>query len=181
MLQFLDNFSFSKMLLPIGLAAVALLVLSSIYVIATKVDVSRSEHRGWISRILYFVFALSILALAATSFGSILKQGHMNNYALIAHAGLGGVFVVLLLGIAWLYLPSGAEISERWRGERWTAWALVLASMLTAGSMIISMLPILSTQELIDATRVHRFTGLATLIALAFHSCSLLAGRLGYR
>jgi hypothetical protein len=134
-----------------------------------------------LSRLIYLLFATTVAVLSLTSFGSILKQGHMNNYAMIAHASMGGVFVVLLLAIAWIYLPAGVELVERWWGERWTAWLLVLASLITAGSMIVCMLPILGTPELISATTIHRFAGLATVAALLFHSFSLLAGKLGYR
>jgi hypothetical protein len=181
MLNLLVSFDFQNVLLPVGIGAVALLILAAIAVVATAKDKSSTQVRGWLSFIIYLMFAATILVLSLTSIGSILKQGHMNNYALIAHASVGGVFVVLLVAIAWIYLPAGDDVVNRWRGERWTAWALVWASLLTAGSMVASMLPIFGTQELLEATQVHRFAGLATAVALLFHSAALLAGKLGYR
>ena len=63
-----------------------------------------------------------------------------------------------------------------------TGAAVVLAGgVLAAGAMFLSMLPILDTEGLIEVAALHRYAGLAVVIAALFHVLALLSTRLRWR
>lgn len=176
--------SIEHLLLPVGLSTVVIILLGAIGVLVLgKTRNVPAKPRPWFINVAYLFFSGIVAGLAASSFGSILQQGSMSEYALQAHVALGGAFVFLLLFIAWVYLPSGIGEGEfmRWRGERWSAWLLVISGLIVAGTMLFSMLPALNTSELIQMIGVHRLAGLATIVAISLHSCALLVSRSGYR
>lgn len=177
----ISNLPFSKLVLFAGLATLAIIVFISLLVLATNRKRTERFRRGLISRLSYSAFIACIVVLCATAFGSILREGHMQHYALIAHTTAAGAFVFLLILVASSFLPRGSVTADNWRLERWSVWGLVVASLVTIATMLVSMYPLLETDGLIQAVVVHRYAGLLTAALAAIHLFSLIIGRLGYR
>lgn len=183
------NVSFTQVLyVAIAVVAVGLLA-AALGVFATNRRSPAGPSRHWISRAIYGLYLILIVALAATGLGSIVRWGHMSGYALLLHLAAAGGFVFLMVAMAVLYLPATASVAggdrerqlDRWWAIRWSAWALVLSSLVTAGTMLVSMLPVLDTTGLLQMAMLHRYAGLAVVIAACVHLFSLTCVRLGWR
>lgn len=177
----LFNLSFVNLLLPAALATIVVVVLLALWVMSTNRRKTDRYERGWISRVAYAAFLVCTVVLAGTSFVSIVQEGHMQHYPLIAHTSAAGAFVFLLVAVSATYLPRGSSTSDNWIVERYSAWALVLGSLVTVATMLISMVPILDTEGMNQAMFVHRLAGLSTVIFAVLHLFSLIVGRLGFR
>ena len=112
----------------------------------------------------------------------------MFGYALLAHVGAAGAFVFLLLLIACFYLPRGRDLlgsettgDNRWWLARLSAWLLVISSIVTAGTMFVSMLPILDTAGLLEFAMLHRYAGLVVVVSAVVHVYALCCTKLGLR
>jgi len=150
-------------------------------------------RRGWIAGLVYFVFAALVVALTATSFGSILVNGIMERWTLLAHISIAGafVFVMLVFAVVWnpnyvLQASEGSSVlaeakTKRWWLSTWSLWAVLFASLVVAGSMLFQMLPVLDTEAMLEVTELHRYSGLALAAALAVHFYSMLVQRIGWR
>ncbi|MEZ6075223.1 MAG: hypothetical protein R3C56_05975 [Pirellulaceae bacterium] len=117
-----------------------------------------------------------------------LVTGQVLGYTLLFHVAASGGFVFLMVAIAFLYLPTGPDYAddrsgrrEIWWAARWSAWALVVSSLVAAGTMLVSMLPVLDTQGLLQMATLHRYAGLAVVVSAIFHLYSLTCARLGWR
>ena len=58
---------------------------------------------------------------------------------------------------------------------------MIVSGILAAGTMFLSMLPILNTGELLQVAMLHRYAGLVVTLAACMHLCSLVCVRLGLR
>ena len=176
-----ENFAFDKLLIPTAMVTGIVFLLTVLVVLSSKKHRTDRYERNWFTRTLYLLFIGCVSVLAATSFGSILQQGHMEHYALMAHTTAAGGFVFLTLAVAIFFLPRGTATKEIWLMEKWSVWVLIAGAMVTTATMLVSMLPLLDTTGLLQAVQIHRYAGLVTAIAAIFHAFSLIAGRLGYR
>lgn len=179
----LPEIDFTQAMNVAGLGTVALLGLGGLWVLATGRGQRNADGRNWLAKICYLVFTVVVVVLAVSSFGAILTEGHMLGYALLAHMAAAGAFVFLLLAIAYFYLPRGSDIpsDNRWWVARWSAWGLVVAGIVTAGTMFLSMLPVLGSEDMLAAIAVHRFSGLIVVVCMVFHFFALCCVRLGLR
>ncbi len=166
----------------------ALLVVDFIWVVARRRKLEFRERHGWVSRLGYLLFLIATATLGATAFGSILRFGHMSGFALLIHIMAAGVFVFTLVVVAVAFLPWGSEsgkpayvLEHRWWLARWSAWALVISSLVTAGTMLVSMLPVLDTSGLLQFAQVHRLAGLVAASAACIHAYAMVITRLGWR
>lgn len=182
------NFSFTQVLYVAAAVVVVGLVSAAVGIFTTKRSTQPGPSRSWITRSIYALYVVLIIALAATGLGSILRWGHMSGYALLLHVAAAGGFVFLMVAIAVLYLPATANVTvgrdgqyDRWWAIRWSAWALVLSSLVTAATMLVSMLPLLDTTGLLQMAMLHRYAGLAVVMAACMHLFSLTCVRLGWR
>lgn len=180
--------SFAQLVSAIGIALVAGLSLLTLFLFATNRKRSNAKHRSIWIRFGYLAFLGTIVILAVTSFASIIQFGHLFGYALLAHVAAAGAFVFLLLLVACFYLPRGSDLLEneapgdnRWWLARFSAWLLVLSSIMTAGTMFISMLPILDTAGLREFAVLHRYAGVAVVAAAILHLYSLSCTKMGLR
>ncbi|QDV23135.1 hypothetical protein [Aureliella helgolandensis] len=179
---------FTQVLRYAGLVLLIGVIFGGVLVASTGRPSQPGRHRHWLSQVIYAAFLVAIGVLAVSSFGSLVQFGHMANYALLVHVAAAGGFVFLLLAIALLYLPIGDPLDRttapndtRWWLGRWSAWALVLSGIAAAGTMFLSMLPILDTQELIEVAEMHRYAGLAVTLAAVTHLFALICTRIGLR
>lgn len=183
----LANLPFTPVMIAAGIATAVLVGVGTVFAIATNQGVRDQPSTGIFGRLLYGIFSLTVVALAVTSFGSIAQFGHMSGYALLIHVAAAGAFVFLLLAVSCLYLPHGSNAAgpscnrERWWVTRWSAWFLVLSSLAAAGTMFLSMLPILNTGSLLEVAALHRYAGLAVAVATVLHVYALGCSRLGWR
>jgi hypothetical protein len=181
MLSKLQNLTFDQFLVPSAIFTAGIVALGLLAVLIKNQHRVDAMKRHWLSRLLYTVFLLSVAVLATTSFGSIKSAGHMEHYALLAHITVAGAFVFLLLAVAITHLPRGPATKSNWWWEKWSVWGLVVSGMLVSSTMFLSMVPVLSTSELLQAVEIHRFAGLATVSFTVLHFFSLIVGRLGWR
>ena len=179
---------FAKLLPYAGMVTGAVVGLHALLAFATKRGSSGGRTRNWWSRLCYLVFLVTIVVLAVSSFGAIIRMGHMSGYALLAHIAAAGAFVFLLLPISALYLPRGlgpdspsTTSDERWWLARWSAWTLIVSGLTAAGTMFLSMLPVLGTESLLLVAEIHRYAGLLVVIAAIFHLYALICTRYGWR
>ena len=182
------NISFTQVLIAVATIVAVVLVLSTLALVATSRQHQRGPTRHWLSRLVYAAFLFLIVVLAMTAFGSLLVLGHMLGYALMFHVAAAGGFVFLMVAIAFLYLPAALDKAkardlrlDRWWVTRWSAWALVISSLVAAGTMLVSMLPLLDTDGLLQMAMLHRYAGLAVVVSAVFHLYSLICVRLGWR
>ncbi len=182
-----------QLLLATGVCLALLLAVSTLFLSASNRHYfprrdSLRRRLGWISRLVYIGYLAIIAVLAISSFGSLVQYGRLSGYALQLHVAAAGGFVFLMAIIAALYLPMSSEaafesstLARPWWAVDWSAWALILSSLLAAGTMLLSMLPLLDTQELRDVAVLHRYAGLAVVVAAILHAYSLICRRLGWR
>ncbi len=169
----------------VAVAAASVLLLNFAIVRVTRRAIVSDRLRRWPSRIVYWLFQACVVVLAVSSFGSILSQGHMAEYALLAHVAFAGAFVFILVVVAAIYLPKGRRREtppdHRWWFSRTCAWGLILSSLAAAATMFMSMLPILDTRGLLEFATLHRIAGLAVVVFAVFHSYASVITRLGWR
>jgi hypothetical protein len=143
-------------------------------------------RHGWIAWLMYGAFLATVGVLAVTSLQAVLSGQALSGYALMGHVSAAGAFTFLLVAVAWLFLPA-ADIDgdfqreHRWWFARWSSWLLILSALATAGTMFLSMLPLLDTAGLHQVLSVHRFAGLATVAAAVLHAFALAMTRFGFR
>ncbi len=181
----LGGLSFSQILIPALIGSLILLGVHACITCASSRKCAKIQPRNWLIVALYFCFLGLVAALGASSFGTIIQEGHMSGYALLAHVTAAGAFTFLLLAIAWLYLPWGGEgqanMGNRWWLVRWSAWAMVVSGLIAAGTMFLSMLPLLGTPGLLQVAEIHRYAGLVVVVAAIAHAYALGCTRLGLR
>jgi hypothetical protein len=173
--------AFGQIVIPVLVATAAWIGVTSIMLLRSKNSSLPRRQRGWLSRAAYGLFIAATLLLALTSFGSILRMGHMQNYALLAHLAAAGVFTFSMLVVAVVYLPLRWPLEDHWWMERWSALAMITMAAITAGSMFLGMFPLLDTEGLEVATDIHRYSGLATVVATSVHMYTILIRRWGFR
>ncbi len=183
-----QNVSFAQVLLAVAVIVAVVLMLATLVLYITSCHYERGRGRHWFSKLVYGAFLFLTAVLAVTAFGSLLASGHVSGYPLLFHVAASGGFVFLMVAIAFLYLPTGVDETdvgsgrrEIWWAPRWSAWALVISSLVAAGTMLVSMLPVLDTAGLLEMATLHRYAGLAVVVSAIFHLYSLVCVRLGWR
>ncbi len=183
-----DRVALSTVLTVTAVACGGILAAHLIFVLATNRRLDNAGPRHWVSLALHLAFLSVMAVLAISSFGTLVTTGHLLGYPLLLHLMAAGAFVFLLLGFASVYLPQGTPQpnapvmnAHRWWLNRWSVWAIVLGSLITAGTMFLSMFPILDTAGLLRAARLHRYAGLFTVVAAIVHAYSLICVRFRWR
>ncbi len=64
---------------------------------------------------------------------------------------------------------------------RLSAWLLILSSLVAAATMVISMLPVLDTQGLLQVATWHRWAGLVVVVSAVLHLLALGANQVRLR
>ena len=182
----------SKTIIIVGVTLVIALAIHAIFAVSTAKRL-KNLRRGWLAGIVYFVFSLLVVALALTSFGSMISRGVMEQWALLAHISVAGAFVFVMLAFAVVWNPayfshSGIDRpptaeskSKPWWLFTASLWWLLFSSIIAAGSMLVEMLPILDTEGMIEVTELHRWAGLAVVVSLAVNVYAIIVQRAGWR
>jgi hypothetical protein len=137
------------------------------------------------------------MALLVSSLGAILREGRMEGWWLLMHLFAAGPFVMVLP--AWAFAvsarwhtaeadslkrpsrdpsesngpsPGWHSSNSSWRRVHATVFAATIAlALLSAGSMLVGMVPWPSTSGLETLTMIHRVSGLAFFVFLTVHAC----------
>ncbi len=171
------------LVLAISLGGLALLLLlHALVAYATSRKRPHILRYSWAEWLVYLSFAILVMGLAVSSFGSLLVNGVMEHWGLFAHISLSGAFVaaMLLFAIAWNPVVK-TSLKHPWWLSRLSLWGIQIFSIATAGSMLLEMLPILNTEAMFFWGKVHRYSGLLLILAFLTHAYSLLIQRLGWR
>lgn len=131
------------------------------------------------------LFTAAVAALLATSLAALGQAGRLGGWYLFFHTAAGGVLVAVLplAGLVWLGAGTGRRDTKT--GFRWQpAWSLsslllgaaLTAALVTAGAMLLSMLPLLDTDRMLQMLTLHAYGGLALGIFTILYLGSLLTG-----
>ncbi len=182
------SFPFTTVAGSLLMGVLVVLAFASLYVLRSGRQVGPARPHHPAARVVYILFLLTTLALAVTSLGQLFRADHMSGWPLLAHLASSGLFIVLLPLMAIAYLPWGspndpayAQSAHRWWLVHWSSWLLILSAIVTAGTMLVGMQPLLDTTGLRAVTEIHGYAGLITLLANITHACGLFWTRLGYR
>jgi magnesium-transporting ATPase (P-type) len=119
----------------------------------------------WLIRVALAVIALAIAALTISSLPT-LADHHMEGQRLMAHMFAGSVLVFAMPAFAILFL-SRAIIPGRSAGlQRIGYWSLIVTSLIAIASVLLCMIPLLSTEQMVRWMTLHGYAGLATAPAL---------------
>ncbi len=172
---------FSTWIIPTLLGAASVMLVTIAIAFFTRRKRRDPFRRRWINTGIYLTFVFSVAVLAASSFSAILSEGKMEHDALMIHVAASGLFVCLLFVVALTYLPRGETTRKVWWWEKWNIWGLVVSGLIASVTMLLSMLPLLDSDQLGQTLHWHRLAGLATVIFLLQHLAATLIGWLGWR
>ena len=176
-----------------GIALVAVLVLHLVLsIIARKKSDADRKFVCWNlwEKLVYVATIVAVADLAVTSFYAVLSEGVLHGWLLLGHMVGSGAFVALLVLVALTWANSsrfGRQLENDGDGAaiRFTGlakvsfWLFLLAGLATMGSMLASMLPLFGSDGLHELLDLHRYAGLAAVIAFAVHVYSVVLGKLG--
>lgn len=187
--------TYSKVVI-IALIATAIVLVVHLLVSLGRGSRTMRPRWGLLTRLIYFGAVITVFALGVTSLYSVLAHGAMHGWFLFVHLFAAGGFVVffLLLAVMWA-MPSRFFIVEPigqddGRDEpppaarfhhitRLAFWIILVSGVITAGTMLISMLPVLGTQAMSQMITVHRYAGLVLVVATIIHLYTVLLARMG--
>lgn len=140
--------------------------------------------RARASRWTWLAHALAVVAatvLAVTALSAVWRDQGMNGWSLLIHAGVAAplYLVALLWTTAWetglsraAHGPAPISLFRKLVFGLYTT-----AALLTAGTMLFSMLPLFGYDLLVWSIEVHRWSGLALLVLLMGYLYALWARR----
>jgi hypothetical protein len=177
--------------LPFALLGVVVLVLLHLVVFR-----SRWRPAGRLSlwgKLVYLATLISVAALSVTAFGSLLRFGTLDGWPLFAHMFGAGALVALLplLALTW-GAANGIGGAPRAQATQegpprffWFSklmyWVILAGGLVVTMTMLLSMLPLFGTDGLRTLLDIHRWSGLAVVLAAILHCYSLLRRRLWTR
>lgn len=151
-----------------------------------------------VDRLVYALFFLSMLVMACTAYyGVIVQRAPMTGYVLMLHASGAGAFLgaLVLLVVAWAEACrfrardcSCASVAEKAKectprperfscGQKFWFWAMVFFALMTAFTMLFSMLPLFGTDWMKKLDEAHRESSLLLLVAFLAHGYLLLTAK----
>lgn len=120
----------------------------------------------WLIRIAFFGIALLVAVLLVTSLPEW-RAEHMSGQWLIVHMMAGGALVVAtpLFGLIFLRRAI-SPLRSSWL-QRCGFWLLLISAVLTISSVLLCMIPLLTTEQMRSWMTFHGYAGLAMVPALA--------------
>ena len=154
----------------------------------------RRPRWSLLTKLIYLATVFSVGALAVTSFYAVLSHGAMHGWFLLIHVMAAGMFVGVLMCMAVMWAATSrfgiakcdkeqtstdaakaASDQADQPGERFTClskvafWVILVSGIATAGTMLLSMLPLFGTDDMQDLITAHRYAGLLLVIATLLH------------
>lgn len=185
------------------LATIVLVVLQFIVGFATgRRTTPRLPWTMW-ERLVYLGTLASVAVLGITAFVAVIRFGVLDGWWLFVHMfGAGALVAVLpILALTW-FIPNlfSAEEADSRRTSTlrsWIAdsdteyaprffwlpkalfWIVIAGGLVVSMTMLLSMLPLFGTDGLELLLEIHRYAGLAVVIALVLHLSSVILQRMG--
>ena len=133
----------------------------------------------------------SVALLGMTSFVAVMRHGELGGWPLFMHMFAAGAFTVVLplLALSWAdanclrlghATPEAPGPKFYWL-PKLMFWLILPGGLIVTTTMLLSMLPIFGSDDLLTLLDVHRWSGLAVVVATALHLYSVIAGRFGLR
>ena len=120
---------------------------------------------NWLVRILLVVITIVVAVLTITALPT-LDDHHMAGTRLMIHMMAGGSLVVAMPVFALLFLSRAISPQRSAILQRWGFWIMVLAATVSIGSVLMCMLPVLSTEQMHQWMVIHGYAGFTTGAAL---------------
>ncbi|MEX2216026.1 MAG: hypothetical protein WD768_18080, partial [Phycisphaeraceae bacterium] len=176
--------------------ATAAVLLLHLLVSLARGKGERRPRWAILTKLIYLGTVITVLILGVTSFYSVLDHGAMHGWFLLLHVASAGGFVVCLMLIAIIWaMPSQfcfgstparpAEpgtprpVAKFGSLTKLSYWLILISGLVTAGTMLISMLPLLGTESLLQMITLHRYAGLLLVVATLVHLYTVFLGKLG--
>lgn len=185
-----DGSSFSVSIYAgLGLA-VGIIVIHFIVRGVSGLKRERSGRKlGMIEKLVYLGVLGCIGALGVSAFLPILTHGHMTGYYMLLHTVFAGAFLLMFTLYVLLWSEDhvftceqgggneGEKGSPFRRGSKICFWIMLLAGILAIGSMLVNMLPYLSTSQQAIMIDLHRYTSLCVVLTGIIHAYMVLIGK----
>jgi hypothetical protein len=181
---------FGTFVVGMAVATILVIVLHFLASLATRGKTVKPMARGLgtIGSLVYLVMLLCILLLAVTSLRGIFVDGHMRGWLLLVHMSASGGFVVTVL-MAVLLWAAASEVGTSGSGSpptgkrflritRWSFWIFIASSLVSLGTMLLSMFPLLDTAMMEWMLDVHRYAGLVIVGSIVVHLYSVSLARI---
>ncbi|NLF70251.1 MAG: hypothetical protein GX575_14525 [Candidatus Anammoximicrobium sp.] len=181
-------------MLPFALLGVIVVVAAHLILVIgrRRGSVPRSPW-GWWAWLVYLGTLASVSVLAITSVVAMIQSGILGGWWLFLHmVGAGAfTFVLPVLAVTWCEAhrwgcprqPSGGEDQpppSRFLGlAKAMFWLILIGGLVAIGTMILSMLPVFGTDGLVLLLDIHRYAGLAVVVATVLHLYAALLPRFG--
>jgi membrane protease YdiL (CAAX protease family) len=120
----------------------------------------------WIDRIFLLAITVFVAVLAATSLPVVLGEGHLDGLKLLLHMMASGGLVVVLPLYALHNLTRATNRKRSGGLQRLGFWLLMLAGLVSIGTMFLCMLPLASTEQMHQLVELHRYAGFAAVAAV---------------
>ena len=180
--------------LPVALLTVPVVIVGYTLwlVLRRRAAVSRSRW-GWWGTLVYLGTLASVTVLGVTSFVAMIRFGTLGGWWLFFHMFGAGAFTVVLplLALTWCQ-ASRAECPASPAGSEGPApaspfpclakamfWVILAAGLVVTGTMLLSMLPVFGTPGQGLLLDVHRYAGLAVVMAMILHLYAALLPKFG--
>lgn len=129
-----------------------------------------------VTRILFLMILVVVAVLTVTSLPTLADE-HMAGQRLMIHMMAGGSLVVAMPLFALLFLRRVLSPYRSDRIQRVGFWVLLVAATVSILCVLLSMMPLLSTEAMQTSMSVHGYAGFVAAAALVL----LVVGSLRWR
>ena len=119
----------------------------------------------WLNRILLIVISVVVATLTLTSLPTFFEE-HMEGQRLMIHMMAGGTLVFALPLFGMLFLGRVISPTRSTGLQRLGFWLLIVGALVAITSVLLCMMPLLSTEQMERWMSVHGYAGLATVPGL---------------
>jgi len=162
---------------------------------------ARIRRYGFWERAAHLITMISFLGLAATGFGASILAGGLTGWTLMLHMVAAGAFMLglTLTTVLWaedacfkrhdaawlreggrLFGHAGELPAGRFDGlQKLFFWITLLAGLVTIAAILATMLPVFGTHGQEILYDVHRYGGLALVVAMILHAYATLLAKPG--
>jgi hypothetical protein len=147
--------------------------------------------------LLYSASIVCVLLLALSSFGALQFLGALTGWSLLAHVAIGGglIFLLPLLALARSSLYGETQSTERLaaaigippeidgespprdQAAHYAFGLVLICGLLSAATMVLSMLPIIGTDAMEWLLVIHYYAGIALVVAILLHLALTALGK----
>ncbi len=180
--------------LPVALLTVPVVIVGyTLWLVLRRRGAVPRARWGWWGTLVYLGTVASVTVLGITSFVAMIRFGTLGGWWLFFHMFGAGAFTVVLplLALTWGQAnraecpasPAGSEVPTPASPfpclARAMFWVILAAGLVVTGTMLLSMLPLFGTPGQNLLLDVHRYAGLAVVMAMILHLYAALLPKFG--